>query len=125
MISVAHMLGGSGSGVPRGGGAASPGRRLKGAPKSCQNFFLIYIWRNFKNLKEKTQNVVIILFDYILDFSAPPPPPHHKINNNIFMYLNFYSILAPPPLPVIKIVRFVSQGADRGAPKSCIRIVYL
>ena len=38
MTSAAHMLGGSGSGVPRGGGAALSGRRLKGAPKSCQIF---------------------------------------------------------------------------------------
>ena len=38
MTSAAHMLGGSGNGVPRGGGCSFPGRRLKGAPKSCQIF---------------------------------------------------------------------------------------
>ena len=57
---------------------------------------------------------------------CPLPPPPHKISNNILIYLTSYRILAPPPpLPVIKIVKYgaVWEGGggqnptkDNGAP---------
>ena len=61
------------------------------------------------------KNVVIFFFDYILDFSAPSPPPH-KISNNILIYLTFYRILqlVPPPLPVIKIVKYCGVWGGGG-----------
>ena len=50
------------------------------------------------------------MFDYILVFCAPPPPPPaHKINNNILIYLlltGYCNWRPPPPLPVIKIVKY-------------------
>ena len=39
-------------------------------------------------------------------FWRPLPPPPHKISNNILIYLTSYRILAPTPLPVIKIVKY-------------------
>ena len=56
------------------------------------------------------------LFDYIVDFSAPPPKK--KISNNILIYLTSYKTFgAPPPFPVIKIVRYcgVWEGGGGGA----------
>ena len=43
-----------------------------------------------------------------LRFWRPLPPPPHKISNNILIhvYLTSYGIMAPPPLPVIKIVKY-------------------
>ena len=53
----------------------------------------------------------------ILDFSAPSPPPAHKIGNNILIYLTSYRILqlAPPPLPVNKIVKYCDAWGGGGA----------
>ena len=72
------------------------------------------------------------MFDYILDFSAPRPPAH-KISNNILIYLLLtgYCNCPPPPLSVIKIVKYCDVwggGAkilqkNNGAPLSVIKIV--
>ena len=86
--------------------------------------FLKFIYGEILNsLKE--WNVIIFLFDYILDLSAPPPPPPHKISNNILKYLTSYRILAPSPLPVSKI-GLCRQGPGGGGgtimPKNCLSI---
>ena len=67
-------------------------------------------------------------------FWRPLPSPPHKISCNILIYLTSYRILAPPPpLPVIKIVKYggVWEGGgewqnptkDKGAALSVIKIV--
>ena len=56
----------------------------RGAPKSCQRIFKnLYMEKNFKS-ERKNENVVILLFDYVLDFSAP----HHLTKLvTIFLYI--------------------------------------
>ena len=66
-------------------------------------------------------------------FWRPLPPPLHKISNNIVIYLTSYRILAPPPLSVIKIVKYCgvwgrgggchNPTKDNGAPLSVINLV--
>ena len=49
---------------------------------------------------------------------ARPHPPPHKISNNILVYLTSYRILQlvpPPPLPVIKIVKYCGVWGGGGA----------
>ena len=69
------------------GGHLPPGAARRGAPKSCQRFFLKFIYGEILLiLKEKNENVVIFFFDYILDFSAPPL--HHLTKlTTIFLYI--------------------------------------
>ena len=62
-----------------------------------------------------------------------PPPAPHKISNNILIYLTSYGILAPPPLTVIKIVKYCGVWGRGGGkvlqkimappPLSVIKIV--
>ena len=90
------------SGVARGaGGASAPGRRPEGGAKILPKNFLKFIsGKIFKILKKnKNKNVVIFVFGYILDFSAPPPA--HQLTKlvTIFLYIYFLQdiAIAPPP----------------------------
>ena len=70
----------------------------------------------FKNLKEWNENVVIFLFDYILEFSAPnaPPPPDATMLNYVF------SAPSPCHLDIYSGLCRQGPGGAKIMPKSCL-----